>query len=443
MKTKSTFFLFALLLLGVSGCDSVQNTVSYMANVPVYLSREEFKSTTKTGEARLLINPGKICLYGNYLFINEVNEGIHVIDNSNPSSPRVLSFIEIMGNIDLAASDGILYADNLVDMLLFDISNPNNPTLKTRMEGVFEGALPAPDNDYPVSKVETEGKIVVGWEQKKVTEDIEYNYYYPCPNCYYLAFASETNSSSSWKANNVQPGATIIGVNGSMSRFAIADDYLYTIHLRNEWYSYQGQSPVAYTNGILKVFDLHNNGIEPVKSITVNNTVETMFAYEDHLFLGMSNGMSIYSIKNPADPVYVTSAWHFWGCDPVVVSGNYAYLTVRSTNVCGQNGNMLQVYDISNITQPDMVAQFTLQEPYGLGVDDNKLFICDNGLKVFDATNPVLVGTKQLFSTTDFKGFDLIPYNNLLLVIGGDGLYQYSYSSDNQLKQLSVIPVSK
>ena len=442
MKTKSTFFLFALLILGVSCSDSVKNTVTYMANVPVYLSREEFKSTTKMEAARPLVNPGKICLYGNYLFINEVNEGIHVIDNSDPSSPRVLTFIEIMGNVDLAARDGILYADNLVDMLLFDISNPNSPSLKTRMEGVFEGALPSPNNDLPVSKVDTDGKVVVGWEQKKITEDIELNNYYPCPNCYYFS-VSEARSDYSWGANNVQPGSAIVGVNGSMSRFAIADDYLYTIHIRNEWYSYQGQSTVAYTTGQLKVFELKNDRAEQVNTISVGNAVETMFAYEDHLFLGMSNGMMIYSIENPSAPVYTSSTWHFWGCDPVVVSGNYAYLTVRSTNVCGQSGNFLQVIDISNIAQPNIVAQFALQEPYGLGVDDNKLFICDNGLKVFDTTNPAVVGTKQLFSTTDFKGFDLIPYNNLLLVIGGDGLYQYSYSSDNELNRLSVIPVSK
>ena len=84
-----------------------------------------------------------------------------------------------------------------------------------------------------------------------------------------------------------------------------------------------------------------------------------------------------------------------------------------------------------------------MQEPYGLGIDGNKLFVCDNGLKVFDATDPLQVGNKRLFTTTEFIGYDLIPYNNLLLVIGSDGLYQYSYSSDNQLKRLSVIPVSK
>jgi hypothetical protein len=83
-----------------------------------------------------------------------------------------------------------------------------------------------------------------------------------------------------------------------------------------------------------------------------------------------------------------------------------------------------------------------MQEPYGLGIDNNKLFVCDKGLKVFDATIPKEVGAKLLFQTSDFHGFDLIPFDNLLLVIGNDGLYQYSYAN-NQIQRLSVIPVSK
>ena len=442
MKTKTAFFLFALTLLGLSCSDSVKNTVTYMANVPVYMSRVEFRSSTKSSAARPLKNPGKICLYGNYIFINEVKEGIHVIDNSNPSAPRPLTFIEIIGNVDLAAKDGILYADNLVDMLLFDITDPGKPFLKSRMEGVFEGALPAPDNEYPVSKIDLDGKVVIGWEQKTVTEPIEIYNPYPCRGCYYdFALASNESRYSGSQKSVQPPGANMIGVNGSMSRFAISDDYLYTIHIRTYWTSYPGYSSYTYTTGELKIFSL--KGATQVNSISVSNVVETLFAYGDYLFMGLSNGMQIFSIQNPTVPVYVSNSWHFWGCDPVVVSGDYAYLTVRSTNTCGQNGNLLQVIDISKIEQPRVVAQFPLQEPYGLGVDDNKLFVCDKGLKVFDATDPILVGSKQLFSTSDFKGFDLIPYNNLLLVIGEDGLYQYSYSSDNKLNRLSVIPVSK
>ena len=440
MKAITKIFLFVLVLLGVSCSDTVKDTVSYMANVPVYLSRDDFRSAVKVESTRPLKNPGKICLYGDYLFINEVNAGIHVIDNSDPSSPRNVAFIEIQGNIDLVAKDGILYADNLVDMLLFDISDPQTPKLKRRVESVFTGVLPATNNEYPVSQIDTTGKVIVGWTQETITEEVKYTVTYPRYDYVYLA----SNSAGSWKMDSYQPGAKITGANGSMSHFAINGNYLYTIHIQNAFN--QAQPPYSSywvgPSGWLKVFDIENDRFESVNSVNVSTTVETMFAYNDHLFLGMSNGMQIYSIENPTAPVYLSATWHFWGCDPVVVSGDYAYLTIRSTNVCGQGGNLLQVIDISNIVQPQVVTQYAMQEPFGLGIDDNKLFVCDNGLKVFDATNPVQVGSKLLLSTTDFKGYDLIPYNNLLLVIGGDGLYQYRYSSDNQLQRLSVIPVS-
>ena len=441
MKAITKIFLFVLVFLGASCSDSVKDTVSYMANVPVYMSREEFRAAAKVETNRPLKNPGKICLYGDYLFINEVNEGIHVIDNSDPSSPHNVAFIEIQGNIDLAAKDGILYADNLVDMLLFDISDPIMPKLKRRIEGVFAGILPVTDNELPISLNDTTGKVIVGWTQELITEEISHNRPYPI---YYAYSDLLFNKTSSWGMESYQPGAQLTGVNGSMSRFAITERYLYTIHVQNAFYAAQPSYSSIWTgsSGWLKVFDIENDRCENVNSLGISIDVETLFAYNDHLFIGMANGMQIYSIQNPLMPALVSSSWHFWGCDPVVVDDDYAYLTIRSTNTCGQNSNLLQVIDISEISQPKVVSEYPLQEPFGLGIADNKLFICDNGLKVYDATIPTLVGSKLLFSTTEFKGFDLIPYHNLLLVIGGDGLYQYSYSSDNQLKHLSVIPVS-
>ncbi len=59
-----------------------------------------------------LTNPGKIYTYGSTLFINELNAGIHVINNSNPQNPVPLKFIKILGNVDIAVKDNILYADN-------------------------------------------------------------------------------------------------------------------------------------------------------------------------------------------------------------------------------------------------------------------------------------------------------------------------------------------
>ncbi|HHN47860.1 MAG TPA: hypothetical protein ENN08_02830, partial [Bacteroidales bacterium] len=53
-----------------------------------------------------------------------MNQGIHVVDNSNPASPQIISFIAIPGNYDLAIRGNILFADSYIDLVALDISDP-------------------------------------------------------------------------------------------------------------------------------------------------------------------------------------------------------------------------------------------------------------------------------------------------------------------------------
>jgi hypothetical protein len=211
-----------------------------------------------------------------------------------------------------------------------------------------------------------------------------------------------------------------------MARFSIYGSYLYVVD-----------------NGQLGVFHLNENGAVRTNTVWISTAVETLFAYNDNLFMGMSNGMAIYSLEILSAPKHVSTIWHAWGCDPVVVSGNYAYLTLRSGNLCGQASSVLDVIDISNIAQPRTVASYSMVAPYGLGICGNTLFVCDDGLKVFDATNPIQVGRNQILHIANIKGYDLIPYNNVLILIGDDGLYQYCYADINNITQLSHIAVRK
>ena len=118
-----------------------------------------------------------------------------------------------------------------------------------------------------------------------------------------------------------------------------------------------------------------------------------MFQADGYLYLGSTNGMYIYSLSNPSNPVYISEFVHWEGCDPVVVDGDYAYLTLRGGNLCGQEESVLEVIDVSNKSNPQLVESYTLENPYGLGIKEDLLFVCDGtaGLKVFDKSNPLLV----------------------------------------------------
>ena len=134
---------------------------------------------------------------------------------------------------------------------------------------------------------------------------------------------------------------------------------------------------------------------------------------------------------------------HVFGCDPVVVENDIAYVTVHSGNFCGQNANELIILDVKDVKHPAHIVTYTMTKPKGLGIDNGTLFICDDGLKVFNASEPQKIMASQLAHYKGMEGFDVIPFNNVLMMIAEDGLYQYDYSDVNKIEQISKIKIGK
>ncbi|MBC7919673.1 MAG: hypothetical protein H7Z75_01140 [Ferruginibacter sp.] len=226
--------------------------------------------------------------------------------------------------------------------------------------------------------------------------------------------------------NSASPGTN--GIGGSMARFAIGGDHLYTLD-----------------NNSLRVFDISQpDNPVPGAKISVGTGIETLFPYQDKLFIGSRSGMLIYDNGNPGQPTLLSRYAHVESCDPVVVQGDYAYVTLRDGTFCRSGSNLLDVVDIRNLQNPVVVRSIPMQHPHGLGVDGKNLFVSEgaHGLKVFnvaDPRNPV-----QTQYITGVKTYDVIPLNEgkVLLVTGQDGLYQYDYSDATQLKLLSKIPIA-
>jgi hypothetical protein len=218
------------------------------------------------------------------------------------------------------------------------------------------------------------------------------------------------------------------GKSGSMARFAIAGNRLYVAG-----------------NSDLRIFNI-SDGSKPVfeNKIDLRGGVETIFAYGTKLFFGTTTGMDIYDISAPSSPVYISTYSHITSCDPVVVQDNYAYVTLRGGNVCGSATNSLDIIDITNLYNPRMLRNYPMQSPYGLGVDGNMLFVCEGskGFKTFGLANPT--EPQQIAHNPSHDAYDVIAFNNILMVIGKSGLFQYSYKNDvsnPDLKLLSKIPV--
>jgi hypothetical protein len=153
--------------------------------------------------------------------------------------------------------------------------------------------------------------------------------------------------------------------------------------------------------------------------------------------------MHILDISSPESPVTVSTYEHVRSCDPVVVDDHYAYVTLRSGNTCQGFNNQLEVIDIDNLSAPKLLETYPMTNPHGLGIDNATLFICDgnDGLKAFDASDIHNIDKNMVAHYKNINATDVIPLNNILIMIGEDGLFQYDYSNPKDIKLLSTIAV--
>jgi len=89
------------------------------------------------------------------------------------------------------------------------------------------------------------------------------------------------------------------------------------------------------------------------------------------------------------------------------------------------------------------MASFAMTEPYGLGIDNTTLFVCEgpHGLKVYDASNHQRITSNKLAEFPDIHAFDVIPLGSFLFMIGDEGFYIYDYSDLNDISLLGFLPV--
>ena len=222
----------------------------------------------------------------------------------------------------------------------------------------------------------------------------------------YLLITSCSKDSSSGDYQRAATG----GKGGSLARFTIAGNYLYTVDDEN-----------------LKLFNI-SKPAEPVyeNNVRINIGIETIFRRQNTLFIGSQTGMYVYDISDPALPQYLSQHWHMTSCDPVVVDDKYAYITLNTINEwCGRYTNELHIVDITDLNSPQFISVYPMTGPKGLGIDNHLLFVCDDGLKVYDATD---VLNLELINHFNIEANDVIPHNGILMVIGNDGLYQYDYT---------------
>ncbi|WP_185211350.1 LVIVD repeat-containing protein [Sphingobacterium mizutaii] len=405
------------------GCDKIDSEGTYIAKIPIYKTLREIRaSNISIAQPQPMTSTGKIYLYRDYLLVNEPNKGIHIYDNSNPATPKPLGFLPILGNFDLGVQNNLLYVDNIVDLLTFDISDISKPVLVNRQKDVF--AVKYIVDNKPVNVLRDDDPVPVAYRDSLVSF-ADHREYKP-DGQRYLDYESIGNNYSG--SNGSGTSGNTVGQAGSLARFAIAENFLFAI--------FQDK---------VKNFDLQNaRAPKLINEVSLGFGIETLFPYKKSLFVGANNGMHILDITNPTSPKELANYSHAFACDPVVVNDDFAFVTLRTGTICNGNVNALQVVNIRDLSAPQLVKSYNLKSPHGLALTGEHLYVCEgeSGLKSFKVTDVTAIDKNIMQNLENLKSFDVIAGPKSLIVLGPEGICQYDYTNKANLKQLSCISIN-
>ena len=221
-------------------------------------------------------------------------------------------------------------------------------------------------------------------------------------------------------------GGSMVGTGGSLARFAIVGDMMYVV-----------------TTDSLKTYNIANT-LDPrlVNGQRIGwnegGEIETIFAFNNRLFVGSRTGLFIYSFKTGNIPKYEGQYEHINGCDPVVANDSLAFVTIRNGRTCSNllaQVNELIVLDVKDINYPKPLKHYPMTYPAGVGLDGKTLFVCDDGIRIFDISTPLSM--TQLKYLPKIDALDVIPSKGTLLIIGEKKLTQLDYRDLNNIKTIS------
>ena len=413
-------FLFSLLFSSCSLFEKEEiveeDLVDVTYFVPVYETTDQLAQKVSIDPPKDYAEAGKIVTYQQYIFINKPQEGIHVVDNSDPANPQNLHFISIPGSLDMSIIDDHLYSDMYSALVVFDISSITEPQLV---------------EDFTVEDVFYYNPYITLDMVINTTEIGQYTRYEPIDNSLGIVTSWRTEVRQEpledqqlrylmLESADVSTTATTDGANfgevstaGSMTRFLPIESYLYTINF-NE----------------LVLFSIAED-YRPSRfaRLDTGTQAETLFQLNDLLFVGSTTGMLMYDVSSPSNPDYINSINHFRSCDPVVADTDYAYVTLRGGTNCFTETNELQIIAISDPQNLEVVSRQVMFNPHGLAIHGDFLIVCDGGaglkvLDVEDRVNPEVVTTESIPFAYDI----IVDYPNAV-VVGEGVIYQYNLST--------------
>ncbi|WP_159475553.1 LVIVD repeat-containing protein [Dyadobacter sp. 3J3] len=407
MKNK---LLFILLISGFWSCKEkgdCTSTRTTLVNTPVIHPFSEIRDSVRFLPAREMEDPGKILVKGTILFVSEIKKGVHIIENSDPTNPVFLSFLQIPGNGDLAIYQNRLYADSYSDLISFDITNLNDIKEVERAQQVFKSGW-FNGKWWSVQ----DGGLYFGEKiEKYVTEIVN------CDEPEDLIAIEDPAPISALEHAKTAP------------RFAVQDKYLYTINRE-----------------VLDIFDLDKTPkLKAINSASIGSVNFSFTSFQNKLILDYNYYMWIFDNTNPLTTRMISILDSMSMCDKVVVQNDIAYVSERTGTICGGNQNRLKLFDISDAAHPRFMKKCPMDSPRALSIDFPILYICEgiNGFKVFDVSDTAAIDQHLLSHEKDIQANNVFVSGKTVIITAADGLYQLDATDPKNLRRLSKITFKK
>ena len=325
--------------------------------------------------------PMSTTLSGSLLYVSGGHSGLHVYDVTDPSAPAKVIHIPLDFNASTAVKDDIVYADD---------------------SGQLQAIRITGDSYTVVAKI----------GEKPRYHDV------PSPGVYDQGFSCMCTTNTVDPAS-VSPPATA----SSFSAFALVGDRLYRAQ-----------------NGSIIVYDVTTADTpSKLSTVPVGWDIETLHPSGDLLFVGGFLGMYIFDREDPDHPKQLSKIQHTRSCDPVVVSGATAYVTLRGGNACGLSPDELLCVSVSDPANPDVVGQKPMSTPYGLAVQNARLYVSHGigGYSLVDASDPANVTIEKTWSGKFAR--DFIWSGNTLFVLTDDNVNLYDVTDPLAPRLLSQV----
>lgn len=161
------FLLLLALTLCLQSCWPDQESTNPESVAPIEtfeaitLDRPTFEDSISLEDPRSITDSGKIYVFNELLFVNEMNEGFHIFDNVDPTNPTPLAFIVAPGATDLAIKNEVYYINQAVDLIAvtYDKEAANLQVTK-RIRDVFPPKL-SPEGFTPFVE---DGRIIIDYQ---------------------------------------------------------------------------------------------------------------------------------------------------------------------------------------------------------------------------------------------------------------------------------------